>query len=326
MGKKRVLSGMRPTGQLHLGNLVGALENWVHLQEDYETFFFAADWHVLTTSLNDTTAIGKDTLEAVIDWLSAGIDPEKSTVFIQSKIKEHAELFLLFSMLITMPRLERNPTLKEQVRDLKSEIISYGHFGYPVLQAADIVIYKADIVPVGEDQVPHVEITREIVRKFNSLFGNVFPEPQPKLTVTSRLPGLDGKKMSKSLNNAVYLSDSPEEIFAKVRTAVTDPQKIRRNDPGHPEVCNVFAYHKKFNPDEIKNIEADCKKGILGCVDCKKNCAAKIADYLAPIRDKREYYKKNMDTVKDIIDNGNKKAAAVAAKTMQEVHEVMHIG
>ena len=326
MAKKRMLSGMRPTGRLHLGNLVGALENWVHLQEEYESFFFAADWHVLTTDLENTGKINEDTLQVVIDWLSAGIDPEKSTVFVQSKIKEHAELFLLFSMIITVPRLERNPTLKEQVRDLKSKIVSYGHFGYPVLQAADIIIYKADVVPVGEDQVPHVEISREIARKFNNLYGNVFPEPEPKLTFTPRLPGLDGKKMSKSLNNAIFLSETPDEIFQKVRRAITDPQKVRKNDPGHPEVCNIFAYHQKFNKEEIPEIEKDCKSGILGCVACKQNCANKISDYLAPIREKRVMYEKDMDLVKDIINNGNKKAREEAQKTMADVYKAMKIG
>ncbi len=326
MSQKRILSGMRPTGRLHLGNFVGALENWVQLQDEYKAYFFAADWHVLTTDIKHSTKIKEDTIQMAIDWLAAGVDPEKSTLFIQSQVKEHAELFLIFSMLITVSRLERNPTLKEQVRDLNSEVISYGHLGYPVLQAADVLLYKPDAVPVGEDQAPHLEITREIARKFNSTFGEVFPEPETKLTVFSRLPGLDGKKMSKSLGNTILMSDSPEEIFNKVRKAVTDPQKVRKNDPGHPDVCNVFAYHKKFNPDEIDTIRKDCESGVLGCVACKKNCAQKISDYLAPIREKRVYYEIHRGEVEEILMEGTKDARKVAEETMNDVHKMMNLG
>jgi tryptophanyl-tRNA synthetase len=325
MGKKRILSGMRPSGKLHLGNYAGALENWIKLQNEYDNFFFVADWHALTTNPSASFDVQQNTLDMVIDWLSAGINPD-NPIFIQSKVKEHAELHLLFSMLITTPRLERNPTLKEQIRDLNSDIISYGHLGYPVLQAADILIYKANVVPVGEDQAPHVEITRELARKFNSTYAEVFPEPETKLTKFARLPGLDGKKMGKSNNNYVLMSDNEEEIFSKVRTAITDPQKIRRNDPGHPEICNVFAFHKKFNDPEIKTIEKDCKSGKLGCVDCKKNCAAKIAKFFEPHREKRNYFENHVDEVHDIINTGIKKAKKVAASTMQEVSKAMKMG
>ena len=245
--RPRILSGMRPTGKLHLGNYLGALQNLVALQDTSENLHMVADWHALTTDYEHVDQIEPNTREMVIDWLAAGIDPEKSPVFIQSRVKEHAELHLLFSMLVTTARLERNPTVKEQIRDLHLETVSYGHLGYPVLQAADILLYKANHVPVGEDQVPHVELTREIARKFNSLYGEVFPVPEAKLTHFPRVPGLDGRRMSKSLGNTVLLSDSPEEIAAKIRTAYTDPKKIRATDPGNPDGCVVFAYHRAFN-------------------------------------------------------------------------------
>ena len=322
---KRILSGMRPTGKLHLGNYAGALENWISLQNEYENFFFVADWHSLTTNPMAAFEVKEKTLDMVIDWLSAGINPE-NPIFIQSQIKEHAELHLIFSMLITTSRLERNPTLKEQVRDLNSDSLLYGHLGYPVLQAADILMYKASVVPVGEDQAPHVEITREIARKFNLTYDNVFPEPETKLTQFSRLPGLDGRKMGKSNNNFILMSDSEEDIFKNVRTAVTDPEKVRRNDPGHPDICNVFAYHQKFNHDEVSQIEEDCKSGVLGCVDCKKNCATKIADFFEPHRVKREYYLNHISEVEDIIENGNKEAHRFAQSTMDDVHKAMKMG
>jgi len=324
--KKRILSGMRPTGKLHLGNYVGALENWVKLQGQYENFHLVADWHLLTTDL-DTSTIEADTIDMVIDWLSAGIDPEKSPIFIQSKIKEHAELFLLFSMLVTVPRLERNPTVKEQAKDLGLENnMAFGHLGYPVLQAADILIYKAHLVPVGEDQLPHIELTREIARRFNNTYGEVFIVPSGRVTEFSRLPGLDGRKMSKSLGNTILLSDSAEAIHQKVRQAITDPQKIRKGDPGRPEICNVFTYHRKFNPDEIPEIERDCRSGALGCVACKSNLSEKLALYLAPFREKRQFYEQHLDEVKAIIDRGNAAAQKVARETMNEVYKAMKLG
>lgn len=318
---------MRPTGKLHLGHLVGALENWVALQQDFQNYHLIADYHALTTNL-DSSRIYENSIEMLIDWLAAGIDPAKSPMFRQSQIKEHTELHLIFSMLITQARLERNPAVKEQVRDLNIESVSYGHLGYPVLQAADILLYKGDYVPVGEDQVPHVEITREIARRFNNQYGTVFPEPEPKLTKFARLPGLDGmdKKMSKSANNTILLSDSPEVIQQKMRTAVTDPLKIRKNDPGRPEICLVFTYHKKFNPHEAPQIEADCRSGALGCVECKRRVAAAIADALAPLRERRLQFESHPDTVKEILLDGETRARARAQATMNEVRTAMKLG
>lgn len=325
MAYKRILSGMRPSGRLHLGNYAGALENWVKLQDEFDSFFFVADWHALTTNPSAAFDVKENTLQMIIDWLSAGINPD-NPIFIQSQVKQHAELHLLFSMLITKERLERNPTLKEQARDLHQDTMIYGHLGYPVLQAADILIYRANVVPVGEDQAPHVEITRELARKFNQTYGDVFPEPATRLTTFSRLPGLDGRKMGKSNDNFILLSDNEDNIFKKVRTAVTDPQKVRRNDPGHPEVCNVFTYHQKFNPAEVPQIKADCESGLLGCVACKKNCAAKIATYFEPMREKRAHYEQHPDDVQDILNNGIKKARQVAEETMNDVHKAMQMG
>lgn len=317
---------MRPTGKLHLGHLVGALENWVALQGEYENYHLIADYHALTTNI-DTRELYQNSIDMVIDWLAAGIDPVHSPMFRQSQIKEHAELHLLFSMLITTSRLERNPTLKDQIRDLQMDQISYGHLGYPVLQAADILLYKGVVVPVGEDQVPHIEITREIARKFNNQYGDVFPEPEPKLTKFARLPGLDGdSKMSKSTGNTVLLSDTPEQILVRVKTAVTDRAKIRKGDPGHPDVCLIFTYHQKFNPGEVVTIRTNCESGALGCVDCKKNCAAKIAEVLAPVREKRAYYEAHLDEVKDMLADGERRARAVAQETMQQVRAAMTIG
>lgn len=326
MQKKRILSGMRPTGKLHIGHYVGALENWIKLQDQYESYHLIADYHVLTTNLL-TDDIYQNSIDMVIDWLAAGLDPNKSPMFRQSKIKEHAELFLIFSMLITTARLERNPTLKEQVRDLNIENVVYGHLGYPVLQSADILLYKGEAVPVGEDQVPHVEITREIARKFNNQYGNVFPEPEALLTSFARLPGLDGDaKMSKSLNNTILLSDDSETVKQKLRKAVTDPLKVRKNDPGRPEVCLIFTYHKKFNPEEVAEIEVNCKNGSLGCVDCKMKCATKINNWLSPIIEKRKYYENNIHLVKEILNDGENKGRIVAQQTMEEVREKMKLG
>ncbi len=316
---------MRPTGKLHLGHLVGALENWVSLQHEFNNYHLIADYHALTTKL-DSSEIYQNSIDMLIDWLAAGIDPAKSPMFRQSQIKEHTELHLIFSMLITQARLERNPAVKDQVRDLNIESVSYGHLGYPVLQAADILLYKGDYVPVGEDQVPHVEITREIARKFNSEYGQVFPEPEVKLTKFARLTGLDGKRMSKSIGNTILLADSPDEIQKKMQTAVTDPQKVRKNDPGRPEICLVFTYHQKFNPTEAPQIETDCRSGALGCVDCKKRAATRITDWLAPNREKRAYYESHMDEVQAILADGEAKARTRAQATMHEVRTAMKLG
>lgn len=324
--KKRILSGMRPTGKLHLGHFVGALENWVKLQNEYDSFHLIADLHVLTTQL-ETDQIYQNTIDMVIDWLAVGLDPQKAPIFRQSKIKEHCELFLIFSMLVTKARLERNPTLKDQVRDLNIENIIYGHLGYPVLQSADILLYKGEFVPVGEDQVPHVEITREIARKFNNQYGFVFEEPKPLLTSFSRLVGLDGDaKMSKSLGNTILLSDEPLEVINKLKKAKTDPNKLRKNDPGNPDICLVFSYHKKFNESEIPEIDAGCRSGALGCVDCKMKCAAKMNLFLSPILEKRKELENNISQVEEIINNGESRARVVAQNTMHEVREAMKLG
>ncbi|MCC6396515.1 MAG: tryptophan--tRNA ligase [Bacteroidetes bacterium] len=323
--RKTILSGMRPTGKLHLGHLVGALENWVALQGEYDNYHLIADYHVLTTNL-DSSGILQNSIDMTIDWVAAGIDPVRSPIFRQSRVKEHTELHLIFSMLITAARLERNPAVKDQVRDLQIENITYGHLGYPVLQAADILLYKGDLVPVGEDQVPHVEISREIARRFNTQYGEVFPEPEPKLTKFARLPGLDGKRMSKSIGNTILLSDSPEAIQQKMRGAVTDPLKVRKNDPGRPEICLVFTYHQKFNPEEVPEIEAGCRSGALGCVECKRRAAAKITDALKPFREKRSYFDSHPGEIEDILADGETRARSRAQETMAEVHAAMKLG
>ena len=319
---------MRPTGKLHLGHLVGALENWVSLQGEYQNYHLIADYHALTTN-PDSSDIYENSIDMLVDWLSAGLDPAVSPMFRQSQVKAHTELHLIFSMLITTSRLERNPTLKEQVRDLEMETIAYGHLGYPVLQAADILLYKGNVVPVGEDQLPHIEITREIARRFNTQYASskpVFPEPEGKLTKFARLPGLDGRRMSKSIGNTVLLSDQPEVITKKMRGAVTDPQKVRKGDPGHPDICLVFAYHNKFNTAEVGQIRSGCESGSLGCVDCKMRCAATIAAALAPHRERRAYYESHLDEVKKILHDGESKAREIARETMSEVHDAMHMG
>ncbi len=318
---------MRPTGKLHLGHWAGALENWVTLQDDggYSNFHLIADYHVLTTNL-DSSHIYEYSIDMILDWLAAGIDPMRSPIFRQSQIKEHTELHLIFSMLITQPRLERNPTLKEQVRDLSLGPISYGFLGYPVLQAADILLYKGEVVPVGEDQLPHVEITREIARDFNRQYGHVFPEPEGKVTKFSRLPGLDGKKMSKSLDNAILLSESADEVKKKMKKAVTDPQKIRKGDPGRPDICLVFMYHQKFNQVEGEEIRRGCESGELGCVDCKMRAAEKINGFLEPFRERRKHYETRPEEVKKILHDGEDRARSAAQKTMCEVRQAMKMG
>lgn len=317
---------MRPTGKLHIGHYVGALENWVQLQHEFQNFHLIADYHSLTTNL-DTSELAPNTIDMVMDWLAAGIDPRLSPIFRQSQVKEHAELFLILSMLITKERLERNPTLKEQARDLNLDTLVYGHLGYPVLQAADILLYKGDLVPVGEDQAPHVEITREIARKFNHTYGQVFPEPEVRLTQFARLPGLDGQaKMSKSLGNTILLSDPPQVVQAKMRKAVTDPQKIRKGDPGRPDICLVFTYHNKFNPAEVGEIRAGCESGQLGCVECKSRCAGRISEFLAPMQERRAYFEAHPAEVQDILAHGEHVARQEAQKTMVEVRQAMKLG
>ena len=326
MKKGTILSGMRPTGALHLGNYFGALENWVKLQDEYECYFFVADWHALTTGYEDTSQIKNNINDLVIDWLSAGLDPEKCVIFLQSSIKEHAELHLLFSMTTPLSWLLRCPTYKDQINQLKDKnITTYGFLGYPCLQAADILIYKAGFVPVGEDQLPHLELTREIARRFNYLFGEVFPEPQAILTKAKVLPGTDGRKMSKSYGNTIALSDSPDTIRKKVSSMITDPARIRKDDPGHPEVCTVFSFHKVFNENEVPEIEQHCRGGKIGCVQCKKNLADKMVEHLEPIYEKRQKIVENQSIVKEILADGNEKARKVAQKTLEEVRKAMKI-
>jgi tryptophanyl-tRNA synthetase len=326
MKKGTILSGMRPTGALHLGNYFGALENWIKLQDEYECFFFVADWHALTTGYEDTSAIKKNIDDIVIDWLSAGLDPEKCTMFVQSSIKEHAELHLLFSMNTPLSWLERCPTYKDQLAQMQDKnITTYGFLGYPCLQAADILMYKPDAVPVGEDQVPHVELTREIARRFNFLYKEIFPEPQSKLTKAKVLPGLDGRKMSKSYGNTIALSDSPEIVKKKISTMITDPARIRKDDPGHPEVCAVFSFHKIFNEAEVPEIEEQCRGGKIGCVQCKRNLSEKVTEHLTPIYERRQEILKRPAIIREIIQNGNDVARARARKTMEEVRAAMQI-
>lgn len=326
MKKGTILSGMRPTGALHLGNYFGALENWVKLQEDYECFFTVVDWHALTTGYEDTSEIKNNITDLVIDWISAGLDPEKCTIFLQSNVKEHAELHLLFSMFTPLSWLTRCPTYKDQLAQMKDRnITTYGFLGYPCLQAADILLYKADVVPVGEDQLPHLELTREIGRRFNFLYGELFPEPQPKLTKAKVLPGLDGRKMSKSYGNTIALSDSPDEIRNKVKQMITDPARIRKDDPGHPEVCAVFAFHKVFNEEEVPEVENNCRGGKIGCVQCKRNLAEKMVAYMTPIYDRRQALLQKPEMIKEIVHNGNTNARKRAQKTMEEVRSAMKI-
>jgi tryptophanyl-tRNA synthetase len=325
--KKRILSGMRPTGPLHLGNLHGALANWVEMQETYDCFFFIADWHALTSDYEGTGRIAEYVRKMIVDWLSAGLSPEKSTLFVQSHVKEHAELFLILSMITPVPWLERNPTYKDQITQLSNKDLStFGFLGYPVLQAADIIMYKAYGVPVGVDQVPHVEITREIARRFNYFYGDIFPEPESILTDTSKILGLDRRKMSKSYNNAIFLSDSPDEITAKVAKMLTDIQRARKSDPGNPDVCNVFEFHKLYSDGQtIERINRECRNAEIGCVDCKQIMAQNLTKALEPLREKREYYEAHPGLVDDIIADGCEKARRVAKQTMAEVRGAIKI-
>jgi len=325
--KKRILSGMRPTGPLHLGNLHGALNNWVGMQDEYDCFFFIADWHALTSDYENPGAITGYVNEMMIDWLSAGLDPEKSTLFVQSLVPEHAELFLFLSMITPVPWLERNPTYKDQIVQIENKDLStFGFLGYPVLQAADIIMYKANGVPVGIDQVPHVEITREIARRFNFLYGDVFPEPEAILTQTSKILGLDRRKMSKSYNNAIYLSDTPDEIAKKVSRMITDPQRMRRSDPGNPDVCNVFEFHKIYSGTETcETIDPQCRNAEIGCVECKKIMAKNLISAMAPLHERRAHFKAKPEQVKEIIALGSQKARAVARETMAQVRGAIKI-
>lgn len=325
MSKPRLLSGMQPTGVLHLGNLEGALRNWVQLQDQYDSYFCIVDWHALTTLAERPEEIPHNVREVAIDYIAAGLDPEKCAIFVQSHVKEHAELHLLFSMITPLGWLERVPTYKEKRENLQIESVSYGLLGYPVLQAADILIYKAAVVPVGEDQLPHMELTREIARRFNYLYGEVFPEPEALLTPAARVPGLDGRKMSKSYNNAIYLSDDAQTVTQKVKQAYTDPLKIRKNDPGHPDGCVVFALHQIYSKDEVATVEAECRAGQRGCVDCKVQLAGNLNSALDPLRHRRQELLAKAGQLERILKEGAEKARAVAGETMKEVRKVMHL-
>ena len=325
--KKRILSGMRPTGPLHLGNLLGALANWVKMQDEYDCYFFIADWHALTSDYENTAAIEQNRREIILDWLSAGLTPEKSTLFVQSLVKEHAELFMFLSMITPVPWLERNPTYKEMIGELNNKDLStYGFLGYPVLQAADIIIYRPYGVPVGVDQAPHVEITREIARRFNHFYGNVFPEPELILTETPKILGIDRRKMSKSYGNAIFLSDSPDEIRKKVSRMITDPQRARRSDPGNPDVCNAYDFHKLYtDPEMVKEIDQQCRTAGIGCVECKQKMAEGLIEALAPIRKRRAYYEQRPELVQQIMVEGSNKARIKARETMELVREAVKI-
>ena len=396
-GRLRILSGMRPTGKLHLGNLVGALQNWVKLQDEYESYHFVADWHMLTTGYENTLDLRQDTWEMVADWLACGLDPDKATFFVQSRLPEHAELHLLFSMVTPLSWLERVPTYKEQLENIRDhDINTYGFLGYPLLQAADILMYKPKYVPVGEDQVPHVEFAREVARRFNLAFGEleplegtdgdwvfravsaglvmkgrkpgkesvgvdivsvdpkeflaaafrqatleqraeclnqglgelrgIFPEPEALLTSAPRLPGTDGRKMSKSYNNAIFLTDAPDVVSKKLATMMTDPARKRRSDPGNPDVCPVFDLHKVFSIQEtIERVNRECRTAEIGCVDCKKLAAGHLNAVLAPIQERRRPYERNPQQVWDVLEEGTARARAVAQATMREVRAAVKL-
>jgi len=328
--RKRVLSGMRPTGKLHLGNYVGALENWVRMQDAYECFFCVVDWHALTTDYADTSRVKENSLEVALDWLAAGLDPEKSVLFIQSHVPAHAELHLLLSMITPLGWLERVPTYKEQRENIKDKDLgTYGFLGYPVLQAADILMYKADVVPVGEDQVAHVELTREIARRFNSFYGqpgDVFPEPQSLLTPAPKLPGTDGRKMSKSYGNTILLADPEPVVRQKLKTMVTDPARVRRSDPGNPDVCPVGDLHKIFSDRAtMDKVNAGCRSAGIGCIECKSWAGDALVKLLNPMQERRKKYEENPRLAWDILEAGSGRARKVAAETMDGVRQAMRM-
>ena len=327
MEKKIILSGMRPTGRLQLGNLLGALDNWVKLQDKYRCFFSVVDWHALTTGYDDTTNLRDNTYEMVLDWLSAGLDPEKNVIFRQSDVKEHAELHLLFSMITPLSWLERVPTYKDQIDQLKEKnLATYGFLGYPLLQSADILVYRANAVPVGEDQVPHVEMTREVARRFNFMYQKpVFPEPETLLNEVKLLPGIDGRKMSKSYGNTIDMSESPDSLRKKVSQMITDPNRIRKSDPGNPDVCTVFTFHNLFSGDEVSTVETVCRAGEIGCVQCKKHLGEKMQGYLEPIYERRQQLVNKRDDIRSILEEGAIRARVVAGETMETVREVMNL-
>jgi tryptophanyl-tRNA synthetase len=326
--RKRVLSGMQPSGLMHLGNHLGALENWKSLQDQFECYFFVADWHALSTNYADTSRIREFSRELLIDWLAAGIDPKRSTVFIQSRIPEHAVLHLLLSMMTPISWLERNPTYKEKQEEIKEKDLStYGFLGYPVLQAADILLYKPDFVPVGKDQLPHLELTRELARRFNDIYKTqVFPEPKEHLTKFPKVMGTDGRKMSKSYGNTINLSDTEPVVRQKLKTMVTDPARVRRNDPGNPDICPVYDFHKIYSPQAAQEqINKDCRTATIGCIDCKKLVADRIVERMTPVWDARGRLSKDPAYLNDILTEGSNRAGEVAKATLHDVNEAMKI-
>ncbi len=325
--KQRILSGMRPTGKLHLGHLVGALNNWIKLQDEYECFFMVADWHALMSEYENPRDIKETILDNVVDWLACGLSPEKSVIFVQSQVPQHLELHIIFSIITPLGLLERCPTYKEQLREVANRDLStYGFLGYPVLQAADILLYKAGAVPVGEDQLPHLELTRQIARKFNHLYKQgFFPEPKALLTQDTRLLGLDRRKMSKSYNNYIALSEEPDSIRKKVQGMFTDPARIKLTDPGHPQKCNLHNYYAVFAPEREKELSPLCRQAKIGCTECKKELADIIVKFLGPIQEKRSRLLKNKDEVFDILSLGQKKAKAAAGETISQVKELLNL-
>ncbi len=317
---------MRPTGKLHLGHYHGVLQNWIKLQNQYPCFFFIADIHALTTEYQDPSVVRASTREVLLDWLAAGLDPEKATIFVQSDVKGHAELHLYLSMMTPLGWLERVPSYKEMQQELSTkDLTTYGFLGYPLLQTADVALYEGTRVPVGQDQVPHIELSREIVRRFNFLYGPTLPEPQPLLTESPKLLGMDRRKMSKSYDNGVYLSDSPEEVERKVKSAITDPARLRKTDPGNPEICLIFDYHKLYSDAAIcAAVDQGCRSAQLGCVEDKKNMAAAINAFLDPIRKKRGDMEKNLDYVEAILKRGTEKAREASEATLSKVRKAMN--
>ncbi|MBR3627408.1 MAG: tryptophan--tRNA ligase [Elusimicrobia bacterium] len=325
MTKKRVLSGMRPTGRLHLGHYFGALKNYVAIQDTHECFFMVADWHALTSDYADTSNIKENVVDMVIDWLSVGIDPKKAVIFRQSEVAQHSELFLILSMITPLGWLYRCPTYKEQLKEIQNkDLNNYGFLGYPVLMASDILLYKANEVPVGEDQLAHLEFSREITRRFNNFYGDVLVEPQALLTKTARVPGLDKRKMSKSYGNSILLAETDDDIAKKVRTMYTDPSRIKATDAGHPDGCVVFAFHEIFNKN-AQTRKQECMNGCVGCVKCKKELTEMICEFSRPILKKRQELVNDKKYVEDILKEGSLKAGQVAIQTMKEIRQAVKL-
>ena len=321
--RRRIVSGMRPTGKLHLGHLLGAIDSWRRLQDDYDCFYMIADWHALTTSYKNPAEIRSNIREVVLDYLAGGVDPSRCAFYVQSDVPEIAQLHLLLSMATPVAWLERTPTYKDLISNLGGDIATYGFLGYPVLMTADIIIFKADLVPVGQDQVPHLELCREIVRRFNTFYGPVFPEPHPQLTRFAAVPGLDGRKMSKSYDNSILLGDEPDVIRQKMRTAITDPGKVYRGEPGRPELCTVYYYHKIFSQGEEAEVASACRSGALGCVDCKKKVTERVVESLEPLRQRRRALAEDVDALDAMLEAGAVKAREVASRTLDEATSAM---